>query len=91
MSERPCKPFGLVLSVLFAVCLTCAADELQQEQDRVKTEFRTSTLPFLQKYFEQSAEADAMTAEEYAKARGQYIASGKGRPPAGAIPPPESP
>ncbi|MHC4877363.1 MAG: (2Fe-2S)-binding protein [Planctomycetota bacterium] len=47
-------------------------------------------IPFLQKYFEQAADADPMTAEEYAAARGDYIRSGKGKPPSGAIPPPEN-
>lgn len=48
-------------------------------------------IPFLKKYFEQatSDSTDAMTAEDYARARGAYIRSGKGSPPAGAIPPPD--
>jgi bacterioferritin-associated ferredoxin len=50
-------------------------------------------IPFLQRYFAESqaeAETDSMTAAEYASARGSYIKSGKGKPPAGAIPPPET-
>lgn len=49
-------------------------------------------IPFLKKYFNQSAEdaaSDDLTPEEYARQRGAYIRSGKGVPPPGAIPPPE--
>ena len=48
-------------------------------------------IPFLQRYFadaQADSEPDSMSAAEYASARGQYIKSGKGKPPAGAIPPP---
>lgn len=31
---------------------------------------------------------EAITAEDYAEARGSYIQAGKGKPPAGATPPP---
>lgn len=52
MSERPCTSSGLplVLSVLSAICIPCMADEVQRERERVQAEFRTSTLPFLQKF-----------------------------------------
>lgn len=51
-------------------------------------------IPFLKKYFEQSqrgelAEADDVSPDQYAHDRGRYIKSGKGKPPAGATPPPE--
>jgi len=46
-------------------------------------------IPFLKKYFEESGPLETMTAADYATARGAYIRSGKGKPPAGAIPPPE--
>jgi bacterioferritin-associated ferredoxin len=59
-------------------------------------------IPFLKKYFQQAAadrtqgfdkslgsEPDDLTPEEYARQRGDYIRSGKGVPPPGAIPPPE--
>jgi NAD(P)H-nitrite reductase large subunit len=50
-------------------------------------------VPFLQKYFEDAdnlaAQNDRMSAAEYARQRGEYLKSGKGTPPAGAIPPPE--
>jgi bacterioferritin-associated ferredoxin len=61
-------------------------------------------IPFLEKYFKQAAartsdpgagsvrvaspEADDLTPDEYARQRGEYIRSGKGVPPPGAIPPP---
>ncbi len=52
-------------------------------------------VPFLKRYFEdarrkgqESAEADRLSAEDYARARGLYIRAGKGVPPAGATPPP---
>jgi bacterioferritin-associated ferredoxin len=43
-------------------------------------------IPFLRKCFEASqtvGAADNLTAEDYAKARGDYIAAGKGKPPSG--------
>ncbi len=55
-------------------------------------------IPFLKKHFEQwkrGAEADgatpAMTADEYAAARAEYVREGKGKPPSGAEPLPEQP
>lgn len=58
-------------------------------------------IPFLKKYFTQetgrSADArgsevldpsEELTPQEYAKRRGAYIRSGKGKPPPGATPPP---
>ncbi len=44
-------------------------------------------IPFLKQCFAQTD--DQMTAEEYATARGEYSRAGNGRPPAGAIPPPD--
>lgn len=49
-------------------------------------------VPFLKKYYEESAgsaAADAITPAEYAKQRAAYIRSGQGKPAAGAIPLPE--
>jgi bacterioferritin-associated ferredoxin len=51
-------------------------------------------IPFLKKYFEsaksdQQAEADAVSAQEYARGRGQYLREGKGVAAPGATPPPE--
>lgn len=52
-------------------------------------------IPFLQKYFRLSAEGqptdDELTPDEYAQQRGEYIRSGGGTPPPGAIPPPDTP
>ena len=58
-------------------------------------------IPFLKKYFQQAADQtpgvsktpgvcppDDLTPDEYARQRGEYIRSGKGVPPPGAIPPP---
>ncbi len=49
-------------------------------------------IPFLKRYFEnaqvQNAEDDLLSAEEYARQRGDYIHAGKGTPPPGATPPP---
>ena len=50
-------------------------------------------IPFLKKYFEDASESQAtadddLTPDEYARQRGEYIRSGGGVPPAGAIPPP---
>jgi bacterioferritin-associated ferredoxin len=52
-------------------------------------------IPFLKRYFEQAQAAsdrelqqDALTPEEYARQRGEYIRAGKGTPPPGATPPP---
>jgi bacterioferritin-associated ferredoxin len=52
-------------------------------------------IPFLKRYFEQAqrergGEPDTLSAREYAQGRGAYIRAGKGVPPAGATPPPES-
>lgn len=49
-------------------------------------------IAYLKRCFEEksaSAVVIEMTAEEYARARGEYIKSGQGKPPPGAIPPPE--
>lgn len=51
---------------------------------------------YLKRYFEESSRksestAETITPEEYARQRAAYIAAGKGRPPAGAIPLPDSP
>jgi bacterioferritin-associated ferredoxin len=50
---------------------------------------------FLKRYFEdarrkgaESAEGDRLSSQDYARARGAYIRSGKGVPPPGATPPP---
>ena len=50
-------------------------------------------VPFLKRYFAEESEQaprleDALTPEEYARQRGNYIKAGKGTPPSGAIPPP---
>ncbi|MBW3542583.1 MAG: (2Fe-2S)-binding protein [Planctomycetes bacterium] len=52
-------------------------------------------VPFLKRYFEEwrsgpTGDAEALTPEEYAQARGDYIRAGKGVPPPGATPPPEA-
>lgn len=49
---------------------------------------------FLKTYFESTKAGDSaaeenLTAEEYARQRGEYIRKGGGVPPPGAIPPPE--
>ncbi len=43
-------------------------------------------VPFLKQLFEQAeaCELDALTPEEYARRRAEYIKAGKGKPPAGA-------
>lgn len=41
-------------------------------------------VPFLKKLFEQNQELDALSAEEYARRRAEYIREGKGTPPAGS-------
>lgn len=49
-------------------------------------------VPFLKRYFENANDpdaADALTPDEYAMQRGEYIKAGKGIPAPGAIPPPE--
>lgn len=49
-------------------------------------------VPFIEKLFDEAThgqEVDALSAEEYARARGSYISAGKGKPPAGATPAPE--
>lgn len=49
-------------------------------------------IPFIEKLFhesEQGGEVAAISADEYAHARGNYIRAGKGKPPAGATPPPD--
>ena len=51
-------------------------------------------VPFLRKYFDEASSSekridDALTPEEYARQRGDYIKAGKGVPAPGAIPPPE--
>ena len=51
-------------------------------------------IPFLKRYHEQgmgkaAAGDDLLSAEEYAKQRGDYIYAGKGTPPPGATPPPK--
>jgi NAD(P)H-nitrite reductase large subunit len=51
-------------------------------------------VPFLKRYFAeycegQAAEADALTPEEYALQRADYIRAGKGTPAPGAIPLPD--
>jgi NAD(P)H-nitrite reductase large subunit len=50
-------------------------------------------IPFLKKYFEQAkqsqaAEADGLSAQDYARGRGRYLLAGKGVPAPGATPPP---
>ena len=49
-------------------------------------------IPYLERYFAQSKEdsdsPDALTPDEYARQRGEYISAGHGVPPPGAIPPP---
>ena len=52
-------------------------------------------IPFLKQIFHQGAEADAsdlesLTPEEYARRRADYSRAGKGSPPAGATPLPDS-
>ena len=56
-------------------------------------------IPFLKQIFRQGVEAgggdqaadiDQLTAEEYARQRAEYVKSGKGTPPPGAEPLPES-
>jgi NAD(P)H-nitrite reductase large subunit len=56
-------------------------------------------IPFLKQIFRQETaatamaeetELDALTAEEYARLRADYVKSGKGKPPPGAEPLPES-
>jgi bacterioferritin-associated ferredoxin len=48
---------------------------------------------YLQRYFQEgqagAAQADAITANDYAQQRAAYIRAGKGKPAAGAIPLPE--
>ena len=49
---------------------------------------------FLKQYFAQAKEdrldePDAMTADEYARGRGEYLEAGEGIAPPGATPPPE--
>ena len=51
---------------------------------------------YLKRYFEESSPTgesatEAITPDEYARQRAAYIAAGKGRPPAGAMPLPDSP
>ncbi len=51
-------------------------------------------VPFLKKYFdakkaELTAEADDVSAQEYARGRGRYLREGKGIAAPGATPPPE--
>lgn len=49
-------------------------------------------IPFLKKYFREisagQATEETLSAEEYARQRGEYISRGEGVPPPGAIPPP---
>ncbi|MAT16569.1 MAG: (2Fe-2S)-binding protein [Planctomyces sp.] len=48
-------------------------------------------IPFLKRYFKQAqsdGQGEELSAEDYARARGQYIRAGKGTPPKGATPPP---
>jgi NAD(P)H-nitrite reductase large subunit len=50
-------------------------------------------VPFLKKYFAEwqagdTADADDVNPDEYARQRGAYIRAGKGTPPPGATPPP---
>ena len=50
-------------------------------------------IPFLKQYFELSKdgrhdETDSLTPDEYARGRGEYIRTGRGVPPPGAVPPP---
>ncbi len=50
-------------------------------------------IPFLQRYFaaefeRRTAEPEAITPEEYARLRGEYIRDGHGVPAPGAVPPP---
>ena len=50
-------------------------------------------IPFLRKLFQQETagiqEEEALTAEEYAQRRAEYVRAGKGKPPEGATPLPE--
>ena len=51
-------------------------------------------VPFLKLIFRQGAEPtelDAITPEEYAGRRAEYVRAGKGKPPAGAAPLPDEP
>lgn len=50
-------------------------------------------IPYLKRYFEEARagrplDVDDLTAEEYARQRGEYIREGKGVPAPGAVPPP---
>jgi NAD(P)H-nitrite reductase large subunit len=49
--------------------------------------------PFLKRYYEQvlhgAVASDAISPQEYARQRGQYVREGKGTPPPGATPVPE--
>ena len=50
-------------------------------------------IPYLKRYFEEARagrplDTDDLTAEEYARRRGEYIREGKGVPAPGAVPPP---
>ncbi len=51
-------------------------------------------IPFLKRYHENAksniTEDEFLSAEEYANQRGDYIHAGKGTPPPGATPPPNS-
>lgn len=49
-------------------------------------------IPFIEKLFHESergGEVAAISSDDYAQARGDYIRAGKGKPPAGATPPPD--
>jgi NAD(P)H-nitrite reductase large subunit len=53
-------------------------------------------VPFLKRYHEQmlgktADKDDHVSAEDYARQRGEYIHAGKGTPPPGATPPPPKP
>ncbi|GIW82066.1 MAG: hypothetical protein KatS3mg105_3873 [Gemmatales bacterium] len=50
-------------------------------------------IPFLKQIFQRNAERSTLeniTADDYARLRGEYIRSGKGKPPPGATPLPEN-
>lgn len=48
-------------------------------------------IPFLKQLFRQEAnEIDTLTPEEYAARRAEYVKAGKGKPPVGAEPLPET-
>jgi len=53
-------------------------------------------ISFLKRYFAEAngqtddRDAESLTPEQYAERRGEYIRSGGGTPPAGAIPPPDA-